>query len=171
MGASGAKAQVAIVDEVTIRDAEIWVVRNSIQACPVVPALETEPCCVMRWGVARMESLWCVSTKHGAPSGVDASHVAGMAGCSVACLVAFSCAPCYPPLDCAAPVESRACVHFTADPLNFFIVSLHFSMPSTRLEQERNTMHTDPSETTWLARTNHRLEGLFLELESLPCCT
>jgi hypothetical protein len=46
VGASGAKAEVATVDEVTIRDAEIRVVRGSVQKCLCVPALDAEPSCV-----------------------------------------------------------------------------------------------------------------------------
>jgi hypothetical protein len=47
VGANGAKAEVPFVDEVTIREAEIWADRDSIQVHPSVPELDTEQSCLM----------------------------------------------------------------------------------------------------------------------------
>jgi hypothetical protein len=47
VGASGAKAEVATVDEVTFREAEIRVDQDGVQVHPTVPAMETEQSCWM----------------------------------------------------------------------------------------------------------------------------
>jgi uracil-DNA glycosylase len=54
VGASGAKVEAGTIDKVTIREAEVWVARDSVCARPSVQALETEQLCVMRWAVERM---------------------------------------------------------------------------------------------------------------------
>jgi hypothetical protein len=54
---SGGKAEVGTVDEVTIREAEIRVDQDSVQASPSVLALETEHLYAMRWGVASVEEF------------------------------------------------------------------------------------------------------------------
>jgi hypothetical protein len=46
-GASIAKVEVATVDEVTIKEAEIWVDRDGVEVHPSMPALENEQSCVM----------------------------------------------------------------------------------------------------------------------------
>jgi hypothetical protein len=55
VGASGANGEVAAVDEVTIRKAEIRFERVGVQVRTIVPALETEQSCVIQWAVAHME--------------------------------------------------------------------------------------------------------------------
>jgi hypothetical protein len=55
VGTSNAKAGVATVDEVAVREAEIRV--DGVQVSPCVPVQETEQACAMRWGVAGVEEL------------------------------------------------------------------------------------------------------------------
>jgi hypothetical protein len=47
VGASSAKAEVATVDEVAVKEAETRVDRGGVQVSPRVPALETEQACAM----------------------------------------------------------------------------------------------------------------------------
>jgi hypothetical protein len=55
VGASGAKAEVATVDEVAVREAEVRGHRDGVQVSPSVTAFETEQTCAMLWGVAGLE--------------------------------------------------------------------------------------------------------------------
>jgi hypothetical protein len=54
VGTSGASSKVANVDEVAIREAEIWTHRDCVWVRPRVLALETAQSCVMRWEAACM---------------------------------------------------------------------------------------------------------------------
>jgi hypothetical protein len=56
-GARYAKAEVATVDEVAVREAQICGDRDGVQVSPSVPALETERTRAMRWGVASVEEF------------------------------------------------------------------------------------------------------------------
>jgi hypothetical protein len=57
VGASGAKAEVVAVDEVTTREAEIQNDWDGVQLSPSVSALESVQSFVIRWGVASMEEF------------------------------------------------------------------------------------------------------------------
>jgi hypothetical protein len=57
VGASGAMAEVATVDEVTVGEAEIRGDRDGVQVSPRVPALETEQARTMPWGFAGSEEF------------------------------------------------------------------------------------------------------------------
>jgi hypothetical protein len=57
IGAGCAKAVVATIHEVAIREAEVRVDWDGFQVSPLVPALETEQARVMQWGVARVEEI------------------------------------------------------------------------------------------------------------------
>jgi hypothetical protein len=52
VGASCAKAEVATVDDVAVRETEIRGDRDGVQASPSVPALETGQARAMQWGLA-----------------------------------------------------------------------------------------------------------------------
>jgi hypothetical protein len=55
--ASNVKEEVATVDEIAFREAEIWVDRDSVQVSLRMPALETEQLCAMRWTITSVEEL------------------------------------------------------------------------------------------------------------------
>jgi hypothetical protein len=55
--ASSAKAEVATVDEVAIREAEIRIDWDGVRVSPCAPALETGQSCAMRWGVKSVEEF------------------------------------------------------------------------------------------------------------------